>query len=105
MAGAADALQEGRDRARRADLADEIDVADVDAEFERGGRHERLQFAALEPLLGGEPQLLRQAAVMRGDGLFAEAIAEIARDALGHAPRVDEHQRRAMRRDELGQPA
>ena len=30
VTGAADALQEGRDRARRTDLADEIDVADVD---------------------------------------------------------------------------
>ena len=55
VAGTADALQEGRDRARRADLADEIDVADVDAELERGGRHQRLEFAALQPLFGGEP--------------------------------------------------
>ena len=31
--GAADALQERCDPARRADLADEIDVADIDAEF------------------------------------------------------------------------
>ena len=34
MAGAADALQERRDRARRADLADEIDIADIDAELQ-----------------------------------------------------------------------
>ena len=103
VAGTADALQESRDRARRADLADEIDVADVDAEFERGGRDQRLQLAALQPLFGGEPELLRHAAVMRGDGVFAETIAELARDALGHAPRVDEDQRRAMRRDEFSQ--
>ena len=103
MAGTADALQEGRDRARRTDLADEIDVADVDAELERGGRHQGLEFAALEPLLGGEPQLLGHAAVMGGDGLFAEPVGQLARDAFGHAPRVDEHQRRAVLRDELGQ--
>ena len=65
-------------------------------EFERGGRHQRFQFAALQPLLGGEPQLLGHAAVMGGDGCLAETIAELARDALGHAPGVDEHQRRAM---------
>ena len=46
------------DRARRAELADEVDVADVDAELERGGRDQRLQLAALEALLGVEPQLL-----------------------------------------------
>ena len=37
VAGAPDALQEGRDRARRAELADQIDIADVDAELERSG--------------------------------------------------------------------
>ena len=58
MAGAADALQEARDRARRAELADEIDVADVDAELERGGRDQRLELAVLQPLLGVEPLLL-----------------------------------------------
>src|SRR6185437_16230752 len=78
MAGAADALQEGRDRARRTDLADEVDVADVDAELERGGRHQRPEFAPLEPLLGGEPQLLGHAAVMRGDGRFAKTLGEFA---------------------------
>ncbi len=105
VAGAADALQEGRDRARRAELADEIDVADVDAELERGGRHQRLQLAALQPLLGVEPQLLGHAAVMRGDvRLRRGARTSCARDALGHAPRVDEDQRRAVRLDQLGEP-
>ena len=43
MARAADALQERGDPARRAHLADEVDVADVDAEFEGRGRDQRLQ--------------------------------------------------------------
>ena len=34
MARTADALEERRDRARRAELADEIDLTDVDAELE-----------------------------------------------------------------------
>ena len=54
VAGAADALQEGCNRARRTELADEIDIADVDSEFERGGRHQGFQFAPFEPLLGRE---------------------------------------------------
>ena len=56
-----------RDRARRAELADQVDVADVDAELERRGRDQRLQLAALQPLLGVEPLLLGEAAVVRGD--------------------------------------
>ena len=47
-----DALQEGRDRARRAELADQVDVADVDAQLQRGGGDQRLQLAALQPLFG-----------------------------------------------------
>ena len=45
VAGAAHALHGDGDGARGADLADEIDVADVDAEFERGGGDEHLDFA------------------------------------------------------------
>ena len=85
MAGAADALQQRGDAVRRADLADEIDVADVDAELERRRGDERLQLPGLQPRLGVEPLLLRQAAVMRGDGVLAEALAQMPRDALGHA--------------------
>jgi hypothetical protein len=38
MAGTADPLQERRYRAWGAELTDQIDVADVDAELERCGR-------------------------------------------------------------------
>src|SRR6185436_3572031 len=48
---AADALQEGRDRARRADLDREVDVAHVDAELERRRGDDRLQVSGLELLL------------------------------------------------------
>ena len=75
VAGAADALQEAGDRARRAELADQVDVADVDAELQRRGGHQHLQLAALQPLLGVEALLLRQAAVVRGDRVFAEPLA------------------------------
>ena len=104
VAGAADPLQEGRNRARRADLADELDVADVDAQFERGGGDHRPQFAALEPLLGGESPLLGHAPVMRGDRVLAEPVRELARHTLAHAPRVDEDERGLVRADEPGEP-
>ena len=103
VAGATDALQKARDRTRRAELAHQIHIADVDAEFQRRGRHQRFEFAALQPLLGGQALFLRQAAVMRGDRRLAQAIRQLARYALGHASRVDEHQRGAVRLDQLHQ--
>ena len=99
VARAADALQQRRDAMRRSDLADQIDVADVDAELERRRGDERLQRARLQPRLGVEPLLLRQAAVMRGDRVLAEALAQVAREPLGQPPRVHEDQRRAVLRD------
>ena len=98
------ALQEGRNRPRRAELADEIDVADVDPELERRGGHERPQFAALQALLGEKTPLLGQAAVVRGDEFPADQLGQVARHALGHAPRVDEDERGAMLARELGKP-
>ena len=96
VARASHALQERRDRARRAELADEIDVADVDPELERRGRDQDLQLPALQPLLGVEPDLAGEAAVMRGDLVRAEPLGEMARRALGEPPGVDEHERRAV---------
>ncbi len=49
---------------RRRDLADEVHVADVDAELERGRGHERLQLAGLQALLRVEAMLPREAAVV-----------------------------------------
>ena len=43
-----------------------------------------------------EPQLARQAAVMREHRVLAEPLAEMMRDALGEPPRVDEDERRPM---------
>ena len=45
---ATDALQKRGDGTRRAELANQIHRADVDAEFQRGGGDERFQFAALQ---------------------------------------------------------
>ena len=97
VARAADALQERGDRPRRADLADQVDVADVDAHLERRGGDDRLELARLEPLLGVEADLARQAAVMAGDRVFAEQLGQAMGHPLGQPPRVDEDQRAAVR--------
>src|SRR2546423_13357509 len=88
----------------RSDLAHEIDVPDVDAELERRGGDERLQRPVLQPVLGVEANLLREAAVMRGDRILAEPLAQMARGALRHLARVHEDQRRPVLADQLRQP-
>ena len=104
MSRAADALQKSADRSRRAELANQFDIADIDTQFQRRRGDQHAQFAAFQALLGIEPKLAREAAVVRRDRVLAEPVGQMARGALGHAPRVDEHERRAMLRDEFGQP-
>ncbi len=41
MPGSADALEKRRDRSRGSDLNHQIDIADIDAQFQRSGRHQR----------------------------------------------------------------
>ena len=105
MAGTTGPLQKRSDRAGRTELADEFDLADVDPELERGGRHHGPEFAPLQPLLGRKTALLGHAAVMRGDRVLAQTLREFARDPLGHAARVDEDERRAVALDQLCEAA
>src|SRR6266581_8786174 len=100
----ADALEQRRNRARRANLDDEVDAADVDAQLERRGGDERFELAPLQSLFGFEPLLARQAAVMARDAIAADPFREVHRETLGEAPSVHEHQRRAMLRDQLSDP-
>ena len=101
--GATDALEEGADGARRGDLADEVDGADVDAQLQGGGRDERAQVAALEPLLHLQAAVLGERAVVAGDVLLADSLGQVMGDALGQTARVDEDQRRAVAGDERGE--
>lgn len=87
--GPADALQENGDGARRAELAHQVHVSDIDAELERGGHHQRAQPPGLEPLLGLEAAFLRQAAVMGADVVLTQTLAQVARHALGQAACCD----------------
>ena len=102
MVGAADALQERGDAARRADLADQLDRADVDAELERRGGDQRAQVAGAQAGLDPVAAVLRQAAVVGGHDVVAEALAELVREPLGQPAGVDEHERGAVLRDQRG---
>src|SRR5262249_34525803 len=104
-------LQPPRDVARRLHLADQIDLAHVDAQLKRSGGDHSPQRAALQLLLGGPPLLQTQAAVMSskpGGGCGSligigiepsgslDGLIETRRELLDSPAVVCEHDRRAM---------
>ncbi len=78
----------------------EIHRAHVDAQLQRSRRDDGAHVAGLEALLGLQAAVLGEAAVVGADTLGPQALAEVMRHALGHAARVDEDQRRAVRAHE-----
>ncbi len=103
MAGTAHPLQEGGDGARGAQLADQVHVADVDAQLQGGGGHQGAQLTVLQPLLGGQAVFLGEAAVVGGDRLLPQSLGEMTGGALGQSPGIGEDQRGAVLGDELGE--
>jgi hypothetical protein len=71
-------------------------VADVDAELEGRRGNDCAQAPGFEPPLRVEPRFLCQAAVVRRDRVGAESVAQVPRDAFGHAPGIHEHERCAV---------
>ena len=102
VVGPADALQERGDRAGRADLAHQLHRADVDPQLERRGGDQRLQLAGPEPGLDAQPAVLGQAPVVGGHHVVAEPLAQLVGQPLGQPAGVDEHDRRAVAGDVLG---
>ena len=100
--GAPDPLQEGRDVAGGPELAHEVDVADVDAELERGGGDEEGEGPALQALLRLEPAFAREAAVVGGHLPLAEPFGEGAGGPLHEAPGVGEDEGGAVLAGERG---
>ena len=96
-------LQEGRNPARRADLANQVHVPDVDAELERRRGHQRLQRARAKPVLGRQSSLLGETAVVRGDRFLSEPVGQPGCEAFRHPARVDEDEGRLVGLDRLGQ--
>ena len=110
----AHALEERADGARRADLAHQFDRTDVDPEFERRRRHQRAEVPGAQPRLDDAAPGRRQAAVVRrheerrvhvpaAPRIFAvESFGQLMGHPLGHLPRVDEDQGRAVMPGVLG---
>src|SRR2546425_446395 len=95
VARPADPLQAFRDGLRRADLHDEVDVPDVDPEFEGRGGDRGFEQAVLQLLLDVEARDLRQGAVV-GLKVLDASFLQLERHVLRPAPGVREDQGRAM---------
>jgi len=90
VAGAAYTLHGCGDGTGGVDLADEVNVADVDAELEGCGGDEDLDFAGLEAGFGVETERAGEGAVMGGDVFYADAFGEGEGDFFDEAAGVDE---------------
>ncbi len=90
VAGAAYALHGYGNGAGGTDLADEVDVADVDTEFEGCGGDEDFDFAVFEALLGVEAEIAGEGAMVGCDMLRAEAFGEVEGYLFNEAAGVDE---------------
>ena len=99
MIGAADALQQPRGALRRADIDDEIDVAPVDAEIERGGADHRAQAAGRHRLLDLAALRDVERAVMQRDReiVVVDAATAPGRCDFGLAAGIDENERGLVR--------
>ena len=104
MSRPTDPLQERGNAPRRAELSDEINVANVDTQLQRCGRDQGLELPGLEPLFGAEAGLLGEATVMGGDRLLAQALRQVSGNALRKTARVHEYERGLVRLDQLGEP-
>ena len=89
---APDTLHKGCDRVRRAELADQVHIPNVDPQLERCSGHHGAELAGLQTPLGIEPVRSGEAAVMRGDRILADELAQVSRDALCKSPCVYENQ-------------
>ena len=121
VVGPSHPLEEGADGPGRADLADQLDRSDVDAQLEGGGGHQGPQVAGPQPLLDDAATGGRQAAVVGGHlqgGVHpvdvgeacaggpeavpvgrrrrSEPQGQLVGDPLGHLAGVDEDQRGAV---------
>ena len=101
---APDPLEQQPDGARRPYLAHQVDRAHVDAKLQRRRGHAHLHLARLEALLGVAPDLLREAAVVRRHGLFAQALGHLVRQPLDQPARVHEQDCRMVRPHQVSHP-
>jgi hypothetical protein len=92
VASAADALHRYCNGSGGADLADEVDVADIDAEFQGGCRDKDFDLAVLQALLGVQAENAGERAVVRSYVLGADTAGQFEGDLFDQATGIDEDQ-------------
>ena len=102
VVGPAHPLEERGDAARRADLAHQLDRADVDAQLERRRGHERPQVARPQPRLDLVAAVLGERSVVGGHHVVAQLLAELVGEPLGQPAGVDEHEGRVVLAHQVG---
>ena len=96
--GSPDPLQTPGDVARRLDLANQVDRAHVDPQFERRGRDDRLQLTLLECFFGGPPFVEADAAMVGTESARISQVRALVDARRGyHGPRVGRGSRRVGR--------
>jgi len=96
VSGATHALHGHGNGASGGDLADKVDIANVDAKFERGGRNQDSNLAVLESLLCIKPKLAGERAVMGSDLLGTQTGSKFKGQLLDQSPSIDEDERGTM---------
>ena len=102
VVGPAHPLEERGDRPWGADLAHQLHRPDVDAQLQRCGCHQGTQVAGTQARLHALAPLAAQRSVVRSHDVVAQPLAQLVREAFGHAAGVDEHQRGAATLHQLG---
>jgi hypothetical protein len=89
----------------RAHLHDQINIAPVNAEIEAGSAHQRAQFPPCHCVFDLAARLGGKAAVVDADGeVIGVFVPQALKDEFSQKPRVGEHQRGAVRFDQIIQP-
>src|SRR5258708_16331673 len=70
VAGPAEALERYADGTRRPNVEGQIDMSNVNAQFERSGRHQDLEFAILELTFPTQPNFAPLAPMLRTYPVF-----------------------------------
>ena len=85
-------------------MTHQFHIAYVQAQFQGGGGHQGLEFAALQPLLGVQAMFPGQAAVVGGDMLLPDALRQKTGRPLRQAAGVHKDQGGFARLDQGRQP-
>jgi len=95
-------LQKGGNRPWSAEMTDEVDVANIDAQLKRGCRYDHGHLTTLQLVFSFEPDFFGKASVVGHDTFGAQSFAESVGDSLDQASCVDEDDGGLVLLDQFG---